>query len=99
MNELSQVVNGHIYFSLNIPCYSRCDYLRSKNLFFSTDLEFAMDVEGRASKGKPLTLNLEQGQEKGTQNDDYGLASAHTIDRGNTLILHLYIFYTVLNSV
>ncbi|RZB56593.1 Proline transporter 1 [Glycine soja] len=40
-----------------------------------------MDVEGRASKGKPLTLNLEQGQEKGTQNDDYGLASAHTIDR------------------
>ncbi|RDY04630.1 Proline transporter 1, partial [Mucuna pruriens] len=44
-----------------------------------------MDVEGRASKSKSksksLTLNVEQGQEKGTQNDDYGLASAHTIDR------------------
>ncbi|KAK7265613.1 hypothetical protein RJT34_33235 [Clitoria ternatea] len=40
-----------------------------------------MDVEGTASKDKPLTLNLEQGHEKGTQNDDYGLASAHTIDR------------------
>jgi len=50
-----------------------------------------MDVEGRASKGKSLTLNLEQGQqEKGTQNDDYGLASAHAIDQGNSLIHHLY---------
>jgi len=41
-----------------------------------------MDVEGRA------TLNIEEGQEKGTQNDDYALATAHTIDRGNAL--HIY---------
>lgn len=50
-----------------------------------------MHVEGRGSKGKSLTMNLEQGQEKGTQNDGYGRASAHTTDRGNTPILHLYI--------
>jgi len=37
-----------------------------------------MDVEGRA------TLNIEGGQEKGTQNDDSGLATAHTIDSGNS---------------
>jgi len=37
----------------------------------------AMDVEGRG------TLNMEQGQEKGTQKDDSGLATAHTIDSGN----------------
>ncbi|KAH1132776.1 hypothetical protein AAZX31_05G041300 [Glycine max] len=40
-----------------------------------------MHVEGRGSKGKSLTMNLEQGQEKGTQNDGYGRASAHTTDR------------------
>ncbi|KAK7330566.1 hypothetical protein VNO77_24761 [Canavalia gladiata] len=40
-----------------------------------------MDAAERASKDKTLTLNLEQGQEKGTQTDGYVLASAHTIDR------------------
>ncbi|KAJ1413235.1 Amino acid transporter, transmembrane domain [Sesbania bispinosa] len=37
-----------------------------------------MDVEGKVTNGNSLTLNLEH---KATQNDDYGLASAHTIDR------------------
>ncbi|KAJ1391915.1 Amino acid transporter, transmembrane domain [Sesbania bispinosa] len=36
-----------------------------------------MDVEGKVTNGNSLTLNLEH---KATQNDDYGLASAHTID-------------------
>jgi len=38
-----------------------------------------MDVEGRA------TQKIEEGEEKGSQNDDSGLATAHTIDRGNSL--------------
>lgn len=40
-----------------------------------------MDVEGRG------TLNIEQSEEKGTQNYDSGLATAHTIDSGNSLYI------------
>lgn len=42
-----------------------------------------MDVEGTASNGNSPTLNLEQGRDKGIQNDtSYDLATAHAIDRG-----------------
>ncbi|XP_012567395.2 proline transporter 2-like [Cicer arietinum] len=40
-----------------------------------------MEVEGRASNGNSLTLNLEHAQEKITPNDSYGISSAHTTDR------------------
>lgn len=41
-----------------------------------------MDVEGRASNSKSLALSFEQDQQRGAQNDDSGLTSAHTIDHG-----------------
>ncbi|XP_019463600.1 PREDICTED: proline transporter 2-like isoform X1 [Lupinus angustifolius] len=40
-----------------------------------------MEVEGIASNNsKPSNLSIEQDQDKGTQNEDCGLTSAHTID-------------------
>ncbi|CAL0306780.1 unnamed protein product [Lupinus luteus] len=41
-----------------------------------------MDVEGRATNNKSPTLNFEQDQQKGGQNDHVDLSSAHTIDHG-----------------
>lgn len=52
-----------------------------------------MEVEGRASNGNSLTLNLEHAQEKITPNDSYGISSAHTTDRGITIS-----FYSQLKS-
>lgn len=53
-----------------------------------------MDVEGRASSGKSLTLSIEQDQEKGLQNSDHGPATAHTVDHGNTTSILCPILFT-----
>lgn len=47
-----------------------------------------LDVEEEGNNTS--SLNIEQGQEKATQNDDFAIASAHTIDHGITTIsIHL----------